>query len=59
MATSGVVNDQIVIQRDSHLVGGLELCAPSIGMEVLVKERAMEALDNAVGLQWQCTQLNN
>jgi len=47
----GVVGDEIVIERDLHLVNGLEPRPPAFDAEVLVEKGSVEALDDAVGLR--------
>ena len=50
MGASGVVADQIVIQHGLHFLNGFEPSPATLHSEVLVQQRAMEALDDAVGL---------
>lgn len=40
-----------VVENDLHLLGGFEPCAPPLDAEVFVEQRAVEALDDAVGLR--------
>ena len=45
-----VVDGQIGIQGDLHLLDGFEPGAPAFDAEVLVQQGAVKALDDAVGL---------
>lgn len=45
-----IVDHQVVVEHALHLLDGLEPGAPALDTEVLVQERAVQALDDAVGL---------
>jgi hypothetical protein len=47
----GVVGDEPFVEDDLHLVDGFEPSPPAFDAEVLVEHRAVEALDDAVGLR--------
>ena len=51
MGALGVVDDEVGVERDLHLLDGLEPGGAAFDTEVLVEQRAMEALDDAVGLR--------
>ena len=46
-----IVAVEVDIENRLHLLDGLEPGAPAFDAEVLVEQRAMEALDDAVGLR--------
>ena len=45
-----IIGDKISVENDLHLVDGFEPCLATFDTEVLVEKRAMQALDNTVGL---------
>ena len=51
MGPRGVVGDEEGVERLLHLFDGLEPGPAAFDAEVLVEERAMEALDDPVGLR--------
>ena len=50
MRSLGIVFDEVLIEDGLHLLEGLEPGAAALDAEMLVEERAVPALDNAVGL---------
>src|SRR5271166_1154933 len=46
-----IVSDEVFVENDLHLIDGLEPGAPTLHAEVLVEQRAVQALDDAVGLR--------
>ena len=46
-----IVADQVVVENGLHLVDGLEPSAAALDPEVLVEQRAVQPLDDAVGLR--------
>jgi hypothetical protein len=48
MRSLGIVLDEVLIEDGPHLIEGLEPGAAALDAEMLVQERAVPALDNAV-----------
>lgn len=44
------MDDQVLVEHELHLIDGIELDATAFNADVLVQQRAVQALDNAVGL---------
>jgi hypothetical protein len=50
MRSLGIVFDKVLIENGLHLLDGLKAGAAALDAEMLVEQRAMPALDDAVGL---------
>jgi hypothetical protein len=50
MGPLAIVCNHVFVEHGLHLVDGLKPCAAALDTEMLVQQRAMQALDDAVGL---------